>query len=235
MNARQILVALKRHADPKKAAFLPTFFKTGKGDYGEGDVFFGISVPDLRRLSKTYVGLSRTDIATLLRSRYHEARLLGLLILVLQYQRGSSSEKSSVVEFYCRQFQRINNWDLVDTTAPYILGDYLLHHPRGELLRYARSGHLWTERIAIVSTFAFIRAGEFEDTLRIAEIFLTHDHDLIHKATGWMLREVGKRDADVLREFLQKHARRMPRTMLRYAIERLSDVERARWMNRERS
>ncbi len=225
-----VLYELKALADAKKAVFFPKFFKAGKGEYAEGDVFLGISVPDIRSVAKKYHDLSLSEIKKLLANKYHEARLLALIILTMQYTKGHDAQKQKIVDFYLTQFSRINNWDLVDTSASQILGSYLLTHPRGMLMRFAKSSHLWTQRIAIVSTYAFIRANQFEETLKIAEIFLSHKHDLIHKAAGWMLREVGKRDIGVLRTFLDRHAETMPRTMLRYAIEKMDEGERKKWL-----
>lgn len=222
---------LKALADAKKASFFPKFFKAGKGEYAEGDVFLGVSVPDIRNIAKKYRDLPFSEIKKLLANDYHEARLLALIILTMQYARADDAQKQKIVDFYLTQFSRVNNWDLVDSSASQILGSYLLTHPRGMLMRFAKSPHLWTQRIAIVSTYAFIRADQFEETLNIAEIFLSHKHDLIHKATGWMLREVGKRDMTVLRKFLDRHAAEMPRTMLRYAIEKMTSGERRQYMN----
>lgn len=221
---------LRARADSTKAAFFPRFFKTGKGEYGEGDMFFGVTVPDIRLVAKKFRVASLQDIEILLANNYHEARLLALIILTMQYAKGDDEHKQKIVDFYLTQFSRINNWDLVDSSAPQILGSYLLMRPRGMLMRFAKSRHLWTQRIAIVSTYAFIRENQFEETLQISEIFLSHKHDLIHKATGWMLREVGKRDIGVLRAFLDRHAATMPRTMLRYAIEKMSAQERQRYL-----
>lgn len=228
-----VVCELQVLADPKKASFFPRFFKTGKGQYGEGDTFLGVTVPDTRRVAKKYADVaSEKDIETLLLNPYHEVRLTALLILVYQYQTSKDSrQKKCIVDFYTTHRECINNWDLVDTSAYKILGDYLLTHDRKILYRFASTPHLWTQRIAIVSTYAFIRAGQFDDTLKLADIFLTHPHDLMQKAVGWMLREVGKRDTAVLQTFLHQHASRMPRTMLRYAIERLSPATKKRYMN----
>ncbi len=226
---------LQALANAKKAAFFPKFFKAGKGEYAEGDVFLGISVPDVRSVAKKYSDLSLSDLKNLLANKYHEARLLALLILTMQYAKGDEEQKKKIVDFYLTQFSRVNNWDLVDTSASQILGSHLLTRPRTMLLKFAKSTHLWTQRIAIVSTYAFIRAGQFEETLKISEMYLTHSHDLIHKASGWMLREVGKRDIAVLRSFLDDHAAVMPRTMLRYAIEKMTPAERRRYMGIKRA
>lgn len=221
---------LQALANAKKAAFFPKFFKAGKGEYAEGDVFLGISVPDVRSVAKKYSDLSLSDLKNLLANKYHEARLLALLILTMQYAKGDEAQKKKIVDFYLTQFSRVNNWDLVDSSAYHILGSHLLTRSRSMLRTFARSKHLWTQRIAIISTLAFIRAHQFTDTLEISEMYLTHSHDLIHKASGWMLREVGKRDIAVLRSFLDEHAAVMPRTMLRYAIEKMTPEERQKYM-----
>lgn len=233
--SQSALKDLKALANAKKAAFFPKFFKAGKGEYAEGDVFLGISVPDVRSIAKKYSDLSLSEIRQLLADKYHEARLLALIILTMQYAKGDEAQKKKIVDFYLTQFSRVNNWDLVDTSASQILGSYLLTRPRTMLLKFAKSTHLWTQRIAIISTHAFIRAHQFDDTLKISEMFLTHKHDLIHKASGWMLREVGKRDIGVLRTFLDRHAAVMPRTMLRYAIEKMTLSERLKYMNARNS
>jgi hypothetical protein len=173
-----VLRDLKAHANATKAAFFPKFFKAGKGEYAEGDVFLGISVPDVRIFAKKYIDLSLSDIEALLAHKYHEARLLALIILTMQYAKGDKATKQQIADFYLTQFSHINNWDLVDCSAAQILGDHLLSRPRTMLVRFAKTDHLWTQRIAIVSTFAFIRANQFDDTLRIAAIFLTHKHVL---------------------------------------------------------
>ena len=226
---------LQTLADPKKAAFVRTFFKTGKGEYAEGDIFLGISVPDIRILAKKYADLSLLEVRKLLAEKYHEARLLALIILTMKYAKAEEKKKKDIVDCYCSQFRRMNNWDLVDCSASQILGAHLLTRKRAILLTYAKSHHLWTQRIAIVSTYAFIRHNEFQDTLRISKLFLTHKHDLIHKATGWMLREVGKRNIGTLRTFLDQYASVMPRTMLRYSIEKMSPEERRIYLTKKRS
>lgn len=230
-----VLRELQSYADAEKSAFFPRFFKTEKGQYGEGDLFLGITVPNVRTVAKKYGSLTDEDIEKLLMNPYHEVRMLALMILVHQYENAQeSARKKHIVDFYIDHRVQVNNWDLVDLSAYKILGDYLLTKDRKILYRFAKIPHLWTQRIAIVSTYAFIRAGEFDDTLKIAEIFLTHEHDLMHKAVGWMLREVGKRDEKVLRRFLDHHAHKMPRTMLRYAIERFDTASRHSFLHRQR-
>jgi 3-methyladenine DNA glycosylase AlkD len=222
---------LRSAADTGKAAFFSRFFKTGKGQYAEGDKFLGLSVPAVREAIRPYASLPLSQIALLLRSEWHEERLAGLLLLVHQYKRGDAKEKQAIVDFYLVHLDYADNWDLVDSSADKILGQHLLSTGETKALdRLADSGFLWRERVAIVATFAFIRAHDFRPTFRIAKKFLNHPHDLIHKATGWMLREVGKRDERALRAFLDRHGRYMPRTMLRYAIERFSASLRAKYM-----
>lgn len=228
-----IVSDLQKFADAKKAIFLPRFFRAGKGEYGEGDQFLGITVPNVRSVAKKYRNASQGDVETLLNNPYHEVRMLALMILVHQYENSKDlAEKKRLVDFYIAHRQVVNNWDLVDLTAYKILGDFLCTKERTILYDFASSQHLWTQRIAIVSTYAFIRAGQFDDTLKLAAIFLTHPHDLLHKAVGWMLREVGKRDEKVLRRFLDVYARRMPRTMLRYAIEKFDPSARKHYLSR---
>jgi len=210
------------------------FFKTGPGQYGEGDVFFGVTVPEQRAIAKRFTDASLADIETMLADPVHEVRLTALLILVEQFRMADADGKKAVADFYLRHLDGVNNWDLVDSSAPQILGAWLLtKKDRSVLYRLARSGKLWRERVAIVATQELIRHGEFEDTIRIATILLHHKHDLIHKAVGWMLREMGKKDIAALREFLSMHAATMPRTALRYAIERMDAAERKRWMSEE--
>lgn len=232
---QEIRRALEAKADPVKAAFFPRFFKAGTGEYAEGDRFMGITVPVQRAIAKQFCHASLETIETMLQDPMHEMRLTSLLILQQQYEKRSSDEKKKIVDFYLRHLDCVNNWDLVDTSAPAILGAYLqTKKDHAVLYRLARSEKLWRERIAIVATYVLIRAGDFEDTIRIAEILLHHRHDLIHKAVGWMLREMGKKDESTLRAFLEKHAAVMPRTMLRYAIERLPPADRREYMSRKK-
>jgi 3-methyladenine DNA glycosylase AlkD len=223
---------LQNLADPEKAAILSRFFKTGKGQYGEGDVFLGIVVPKQRAVAKKYSALPLKDIRQFVVSKIHEHRLVALRILVSRYRKADGEGKAMIADFYLTHVKHINNWDLVDLSAPNILGDYLLNHDREVLYRLARSRNLWERRISIISTMAFIKKNDFDDTLLISEILLHDDHDLIHKAVGWMLREVGKRDLRTEEGFLKIHYRRMPRTMLRYAIERFDEKKRRFYMGR---
>ena len=232
MKAAHVRKELKSMADPDKAAILQRFFKTGPGQYGEGDIFIGVMVPQSRQVTKKFSQLPLGEVRTLLYSRIHEERLVALLILAWRYSSSSSSreEKEEIVKFYLDNIKQVNNWDLVDLSAPNILGAHLLvDRDRGLLYGLAKSENVWERRIAIVATHHFIRNGDFSDTLKIAEMLLHDRHDLIHKAAGWMLREVGKRNAAAEEEFLKKHYSVMPRTMLRYAIERLPESKRRRY------
>jgi 3-methyladenine DNA glycosylase AlkD len=216
---------LRASADPERARNLAWFFKTGKGQYGHGDRFIGLTVPVARRIAHRYIHLPLTDVAKLLASPIHEHRFVALEILVAQYERGN---EKAVFDFYLKHTKFVNNWDLVDTSAPYIVGQHLLTRPRKILYRLAKSNSIWERRIAIVSTMMFIRAGEIEDTFAIAKLLLTDDHDLIHKAVGWMLREAGKQSAPALLGFLKENYSALPRTTLRYAIERFPASRRKR-------
>ena len=218
--------------NPEKAKQLSRFFKTGKGEYGEGDIFLGIIVPEQRKLAKKYSDIPLDDISHLLKSPIHEHRLTSLFILVLKYNKEDEKGKKKVVDFYVSNLKHVNNWDLVDSSAPYILGNYLLDNERSILYRLASSDNLWERRIAILSTFSFIKNNQYEDALNISGILISDEHDLIHKAVGWMLREIGKRDIKIEEEFLQKHYREMPRTMLRYAIEKFDEEKRKSYLSR---
>ncbi|HYO70464.1 MAG TPA: DNA alkylation repair protein [Archangium sp.] len=223
---------LARAADPDKAAFYPRFFKTGPGEYAEGDVFLGVTVPEQRRIARRHKDLPLEQLGALLRSEVHEHRLTGFLILVTRFERADEAERHRLFTFCREHLAGLNNWDLVDTVAPRLLGAYLLEHPELTpwLYELARSPVLWERRIAIMSTQAFIRAGDFKDTLKLAELLLHDEHDLIHKAVGWMLREVGNRDLVSEQSFLDRHAREMPRTMLRYAIEKFPKAKREHYL-----
>lgn len=232
MSLQKLLNDLDRQKDPERAVNLARFFQTGVGQYGEGDQFLGLTVPLLRQAVRLYWrDLSLADVGHLVASQYHEHRLTGLLILVKQYEKGNDEVKKSIFDFYLAHLDRVNNWDLVDLSAPNIVGDYLCTHPRKLLYTYAKSSNLWHRRIAILATAAFIRRGEFEDTLALTTILLADPHDLIHKAVGWMLREIGKRDLPILLTFLDAHATVMPRTMLRYAIEKLSPTQKEHYLS----
>jgi 3-methyladenine DNA glycosylase AlkD len=221
---------LRDCANDRDAAISQRFFKTGPGDYGEGDVFLGVRVPATRKVARQADGLSFADVRNLLHSKFHEERLLALLILVHRFERGDGQTRQCIFDLYLRETKFINNWDMVDLSAPNIVGNWLLARPRGLLKELAGSKNLWERRIAMLATFAFIRAGQFEDTFRLCRRLLGDSHGLMHKACGWMLREVGKRDVVVLEKFLQAHAGEMPRTMLRYAIERFPERKRKAWL-----
>jgi len=221
---------LRTLASPETATILQGFFKTGKGQYGEGDVFLGIKVPVLRALAKRQRDTGLDTVTALLASRYHEERVLALLLLIEFYQRADDTGRQAAFDLYLGSTARINNWDLVDISAPHIIGKHLENRPRKVLHALARSPQLWERRIAIIATFHFIRLNDFADTLRIAKTLLQDEHDLMHKATGWMLREVGKRDLAAEEAFLKTHYRIMPRTMLRYAIERFPEQKRKNYL-----
>jgi 3-methyladenine DNA glycosylase AlkD len=217
---KAIETRLKDLGDPEHAGILQRFFKTGRGEYGEGDVFLGLKVPEVRRLARGYRDLALDGIFDLLKSRYHEARLLALVLLVGRYPQCDLTGQQEIYERYLQNTRHINNWDLVDASAPHIVGAWLMDRDRSPLNQLAKSENLWERRIAIIATHAFIRTNDFADTLSLAEVLCDDPHDLIHKAVGWMLREIGKRDLAAEEAFLNKHCRHMPRTMLRYAIER---------------
>jgi 3-methyladenine DNA glycosylase AlkD len=221
---------LKAAGDPNRAGGAAAFFKTGKGDYGEGDVFLGISTPVLRKTALRYRGLSFEDIERLLQSKIHEHRSAAVEILVAQYKLGDEEQRSEIVGFYLRNTACFDNWDLVDGSAPYILGEHLRAHPRAILRRLARSKSLWERRIAMVATLRLVRNGELDDALVVAKLLLDDDHDLIHKAVGWVLREVGRKDRARLLVFLETHYERLPRTALRYAIEHFSLEQRKKML-----
>ena len=234
MKAKDVERALKDKADAVKAKSFPLFFKSGPGQYGEGDCFLGVTVPDQRVISKQFRALPQAELTTLLDSKWHECRLTALLILVLQYEREREPQRGELVEFYLSKLDRVNNWDLVDSSAPKILGDYSLHKPeyRVRIEQLAASGQLWHERVAVLATYPHIKQKDFRLILKLAKKFLGHEHDLMHKAVGWMLREVGKADNSELLKFLDSHAHRMPRTMLRYSIEKLTPEQREHYLGK---
>lgn len=221
---------LKRFADKDRAKHSAGFFKTGKGEYGEGDKFLGVSTPDSRKIAKKYKNMELAGLQKLLRSQYHEERFVALVILTQKYKRGDQEKKKKIYNFYLNNTKHINNWDLVDVSAYKILGDYLLNKDRKVLYSLTSSSSLWERRIAVIATFQFIRNNEFGDTLKISRRLLKDNEDLVHKAVGWMLREVGKRDKAVLDKFLLQNHKIMPRTMLRYAIEKHPQQERQEYL-----
>ncbi len=218
-------------ADPEKGADLQRFFKTGPGEYAEGDCFRGIRVPVLRKLAKRYDGIDLVDAGELLESHYHEDRLLALLLLVRKAAVGDGETRETIYRLYREKTAFINNWDLVDASAEHIIGAHLDGKSKSALERLARSANLWERRMAVLSTFYYIKRGRFQETLRLASMLLDDPHDLIHKAVGWMLREVGQRDLQVEEGFLRKHYHRMPRTMLRYAIEKFPEPKRQAYLS----
>lgn len=229
------LDAFFRHAyNKEKEMILARFFKTGPGQYGEGDKFIGVNVPALRALAKEYGEIGDTFLEELLASPYHEIRLLGALIMTARYERSKTEkDRLSALNFYLRHRFALNNWDLVDVTVYKVWGDYLLHHPekRKDLYRFARSKNLWERRLAVVATMALIKAGQFKEILDLSAMLLDDKEDLMHKAVGWMLRELGKKDKAVLVDFLKEYSARLPRTALRYAIERFPEAERKKYLN----
>ena len=230
MSLTQIKKEIKKNADPQKAVLLQRFFKTGPGQYGEGDVFLGIMVPVQRSIVKKYKDLSLKDLKELLYSDKHEERLIALLILVEQFQKGDEQKKEDIFAFYHLHRKRINNWDLIDLTAHRISGSYLMNKDKSLLYKLTESENIWDRRIAVMSTFYFIKNNVFVDALCIAEKLLNDKHDLMHKAVGWMLREIGKRDINTEEGFLEKHYKKMPRTMLRYAIEKFPEERRLAYL-----
>jgi 3-methyladenine DNA glycosylase AlkD len=234
MSAETLAKELAEAANPEKAAFFPKFFKTGPGDYAEGDRFLGVTVPEQRRIAKRHRDMPLPEVAKLVGSPIHEHRLTGFLVLTEQFRKADEETRARIFAFCRKHLAGLNNWDLVDTVAPKIFGEHLIAHPelRKMLHTFAGDSSLWKRRIAIIATQAFIRSGDFEDTLTLAERLVHDPHDLIHKAVGWMLREVGDRDRARLEGFLERHAAEMPRTMLRYAIEKLSPQRRRYFMER---
>jgi 3-methyladenine DNA glycosylase AlkD len=229
---KSLYAALNSLATTERAVGSQRFFKTGAGQYGEGDVFIGVSMPDQRSLVKTYKTLSFSDLQQLIASKIHEHRMMALLILNEKIKSKDLMEQQATFDFYCSNFEHINNWDLVDCSCHEVIGRFLMDKDRSILKEWAVSEHLWTQRIAMVSTWRFIREKQVKDTLEIAEILLHHKHDLIHKATGWMLREAHKKIPTAIEDFLEKHHQNMPRTALRYAIERFSADKKAYFMTK---
>jgi 3-methyladenine DNA glycosylase AlkD len=229
-STARLSTALHALASPELVVLQQRFFKTGPGQYGEGDVFLGIKVPPVRALAKRHHDVALDTITALLHSKYHEERLFALLLLMQFYERASDKDRIAAFDLYLGNTSHINNWDLVDVSSPHIVGRHLVDRPRKVLHRMARSSSLWERRIAIISTFYFIRNNDFDDTLNIAKILLNDEQDLMHKAVGWMLREVGKRDLVAEETFLLQHYHNMPRTMLRYAIERFPEQRRQQYL-----
>jgi len=221
---------LQKLRNPRQAEILQRFFKTGKGEYGEGRISLGIKIPVLRKVAKKYYHLNLNNLQELLDSNISDYKFTALVILIHKYNKVKN--KKEIVDFYLKNTKNINNWDLVDLSAPKILGNYLLEKDKSILYKLAKSKNLWERRIAVLATFEFIKNNQFEDSLKIAESLIDDKHDLIHKAVGWMLREIGKRDQKLEEQFLKKHYKKMPRTMLRYAIERFPEEKRKFYMKK---
>ena len=228
-----IIYELRLLSTDEKRNILPRFFKTGKGEYGEGDKFLGVSVPDVRKVAKNHKNATINDLTEMMQSEWHEVRLCSLLIMVEQFKKTDDEGRKSIVDFYLSVTSRINNWDLVDLSCPAIIGEYLLNRSHDLLYRLAESSLLWENRIAIVSTIIFIRQGQLDDTFNLSTKMMNHPHDLMHKAIGWMLREAGKRDEARLYSYVKTYRLEMPRTMLRYAIEKFDKNVRAELMKRD--
>ena len=227
----QIVKEVKKFSDPEKPKKLYKFFKAFPGGYGEGDKFYGISMPNLRNIARDYKNLDLEELQKLFENEYHEIRMLGLIILIKQFElKKNIDRREEFVEFYLKNIEYYNNWDLIDVSAPKILGEYLLNKEKNLIYELAESNDLWKQRIAMLTTFTFIRNRKFEDCLKLAEMYLSHPHDLIHKATGWMLREIGNRHRPTESKFLKKYYQKMPRTMLRYSIEKYPEEERQKYL-----
>jgi len=230
MTAQLALSELQQFADPIKAEHSKRFFKSGKGEYGEGEIFLGINVPNQRKIAKKYAQMPLSEIEILLQNKYHEARLTAVMLLVYRINTCSNLELEPVVQLYLKNLEFVNNWDLVDSSCHQILGRFLEHKERDLLYDLAKSESLWERRIAMITCFYFIKKNDFNDALAIAEILLNDKHDLIHKAVGWMIREIGNRDLETEKQFLDKHFKKMPRTMLRYAIEKFEEPQRLHYL-----
>lgn len=231
-DINKVRTELRRAASKKKARVLQRYFKTGPGEYGEGDLFIGIVVPTLRLIALRYTDLSMREIQSLLNSRIHEERTVALFMLVRRFEKADEAQRKIIYNFYLKNRSRVNNWDLVDLSADRIVGGYLYNRSKHPIYKLTRSTSLWDRRIAVLATFHFIKRKEFEHSFKIITSLLKDEEDLMHKACGWMLREIGKRDEKALESYLKKHCRVMPRTMLRYSIERLSEQKRKRYMKR---
>lgn len=221
---------LKEYSDLKRAEINKRFFKTNEGEYGHGDIFIGISVPQCREIAREFLNFNFENIGRLLKDKVHEKRLIGLLILVENFKKADEKNKEEIYNFYLKNLEGVNNWDLVDLSADKIIGNFLLDKEKKILYELVQSDNMWERRISIISTFAFIRNNKFEDTFKISEMLLDDKEDLIHKAVGWMLKEIGKRDEEILEAFLEKHYRKMPRTTLRYAIEKFEKEKKNKYL-----
>lgn len=230
LTAQDISRALQKHATPARASASARFFKTGPGQYGEGDVFVGATMPEQRIIAKEFSGLPKPEIIKLLHSKIHEERMVALLVIVHNFQTADQKGKTTWFQVFWTERKYINSWDLVDVTVPKVVGEYFLNKSRAPLYKLIKSKSIWERRIAILATLTFIRHNDFTDTLKMAQLLLNDTHDLMHKATGWMLREVGKRSRKKLQKFLQKNHAKMPRTMLRYAIEHFPGSVRGQYL-----
>jgi len=229
LGLAELQKTVKKNSNAYLSEFLQRFFKTGKGDYAEGDVFAGIKVPVSRKIAKQFRDLSLNDLSILIKSKIHEERLIALFILVDKMKKADEKEKERIYKFYLKNLKYVNNWDLVDLSAEKIIGEYLFDKERKLLFELAK-GDLWEKRIAVMSTFNFIKKNDLGTTLKISKLLLKDKHDLIHKAVGWMLREIGKRDINTEEAFLKTHYKNMPRTMLRYAIEKFPEIKRQKYL-----
>ncbi|PIN98632.1 MAG: DNA alkylation repair protein [Candidatus Diapherotrites archaeon CG10_big_fil_rev_8_21_14_0_10_31_34] len=227
---KEIKKEIKEKENKEKARILQGFFKTGKGQYGEGDIFLGLSVGETRTIAKKHFGIALNELQPLLESKIHEERLCALLILVEKFRKSEEKEKKQIIDFYLNNTKNINNWDLVDLSADKILGEFLFDKNKDVLFKLAKSNKLWEKRISVLSTYAFIKRNRFKETLEISGLLLKDEHDLIQKAIGWMLREIGKRNLKTEEKFLKKHYKKMPRTMLRYAIEKFPETKRKAYL-----
>jgi 3-methyladenine DNA glycosylase AlkD len=226
----ELIKVIKDNANVEHAKTMQRFFKTGKGDYGEGDKFLGLKLPVQRRIARLFPDIDPDGLQKLLNSRIHEERLISLLIMVDKYAKAGEKEKERIYKFYIKNSKKVNNWDLVDLSAYKIIGNHLLNADKKLLFQFAQSKNLWEKRISIISTYTFIKNHEFDTTLKISDILLNDEHDLIQKAVGWMLREIGKMDVKILEDFLKPRYNRMPRTMLRYAIEKFPETKRQKYL-----
>jgi len=226
MNYLELKQTVKNNSNKRQAIILQRFFKTGKGEYGEGDIFAGIKVPVSRKIANQFIDLNFVDLQKVIQSKIHEERFITLLILVAKYKKAGEEEREKIFNFYLKNIRFVNNWDLVDLSAEKIIGAYLIDKDKRLLFDLVNSNNVWERRIAIMSTFYFIKTNQFAAALKISELLLKDNHDLIHKAVGWMLREIGKKDIQAEEIFLQKHYKKMPRTMLRYAIEKFPEKKR---------
>ncbi len=231
MKYQDVVKEISKFKSPAKAKTSQWFFKTEKGQYGYGDIFVGLTVPEMKKVSKTFKDIDLNEVQKLLNSKIHEERFIGLTIMDLKFSKSDAKGKKSIIDLYIKNTKNVNNWDLVDTSAYSLLGEYFLDKKRDILYKFSKSKSLWERRIAIVATYTFIKNADYKDTLEISKNLLSDKEDLIHKAVGWMLREVGKKDAKLLKTFLVKNIKKLPRTTLRYAIERFTVVERKKFLN----